>query len=221
MSQSDDPFIAANCAANCEYLHPVLSVSDLPASVAFYTEKLGFRLGFTVGDPIRMAGVGLGFGSMHLRQGAPSPTGAGVYLVVDDVDGLYEQQRRNGVSIASAPTRKPWGLREYEVQDLDGYTLTFGQHLPATEPKIEVQRVEVTARLEARLAALLDELARHKNMTLGALLEETVLHSFEQLPNGGVASPHGKGTHRAIGRLKVTHGVDYDAHDVYRFVDKP
>jgi catechol 2,3-dioxygenase-like lactoylglutathione lyase family enzyme len=217
MSNGDDPLLAANC----EYLHPVLSVSDLPASIAFYTERLGFRVGFTAGDPIRIAGVGLGFGSIHLRQGNPSPTSAAVYLVVDDVDGLYERQRSNGVVIAAAPARKPWGLREYELQDPDGYTLTFGQHVPAAEPKIEVQRVDVTARIEARLAALLDDLARHKNMTLGQLLEETLLHSFEQRKNGGVVSPHGEGTHRYIERLKAIHGIDYDAHDAYRFVDKP
>ncbi len=217
MNNAYDPVLTPNC----EYLHPVLSVSDLPASIAFYTQRLGFRVGFTAGDPIRIAGVGLGFGSIHLRQGTPSPTSAGVYLVVDDVDGLYEQQRSNGVSIASAPARKPWGLREYEVRDPDGYTLTFGQHVPATEPRIEVQRIEVTARVEARLAALLDDLARHKNMSLGELLEETVLHTFEPVQGGGVTSPHDTGTRRHIERLKVTHGIDYDAHDAYRFVDKP
>jgi catechol 2,3-dioxygenase-like lactoylglutathione lyase family enzyme len=207
--------------ANCAYLHPVLSVSDLPASIAFYTDQLGFRTGFTAGDPIQIAGMNLGFGSLHLQPGTPSPAGAAVYLVVDDVDALYEHQRSKGVAIASAPSDRPWGLREYRVQDPDGYTLTFGQHIPATEPKMEVERVLVTVALEKRLAALLNDLASHKRMSLGEVLEETLLHSFEREEGGGVASPHSARTHRYIEQLKATHGIDYDAHDAYRFVDKP
>jgi uncharacterized glyoxalase superfamily protein PhnB len=217
MSKAPDP----PPVANCEYLHPVLSVSDLPAAIKFYTDQLGFRVGFTAGDPVRVAGVGLGFGSLHLRSGTPNPGSAAVYLVVDDVDALYEQQVKNGVAIPTAPQSQPWGLREYQVRDLDGYTLTFGQHVPATVPKIEVQRVQVTVPLEGRLLALLQDLARHKSMSLGEALEETILHSFEQFDSGGVASPHSKRTHRYIEQLKVTHGIDYDAHDAYRFVDKP
>jgi catechol 2,3-dioxygenase-like lactoylglutathione lyase family enzyme len=207
--------------ANCEYLHPVLSVSDLPASIRFYADQLGFSIGFTAGDPIQIAGMNMGFGSLHLRRGTPSPAGAAVYLVLDDVDALYEHQRSKGVAIASAPSNKPWGLREYQVQDRDGYTLTFGQHVHSTEPKIEVERVAVTVPVEKRLAALLNDLAGHKRMSVGEVLEETILHSFEQEEGGGVASPHSKGTHRYIQQLKATHGIDYDAHDAYRFIDKP
>jgi catechol 2,3-dioxygenase-like lactoylglutathione lyase family enzyme len=207
--------------ANCEYLHPVLSVSDLPASITFYADQLGFSVGFTAGDPLEIAGMNMGFGSLHLRRGTPSPAGAAVYLVVDDVDALYEHQRGKGVAIASAPSNKPYGLREYQVQDLDGYTLFFAQHVPATEPKIEVERVAVTVALEKRLAALLKDLAGHKRMSVGEVLEEAILHSFEQEEGGCVADPHGEATQRYIQLLKATHGIDYDAHDAYRFMDKP
>jgi len=43
-----------------------LPVSDVPAAVGFYTNKLGFRLGFTWGDPPSMAGVNLGNVQMFL-----------------------------------------------------------------------------------------------------------------------------------------------------------
>jgi hypothetical protein len=36
----------------------------------------------------------------------------------------------------------------------------------------------------------MEDLAAHKNMTIGEMLEETVLHSFEKMLEGGVASPH-------------------------------
>ena len=41
----------------CEQVHAVLAVSDILAAVDFYTTKLGFKLGFTWGDPPIFAGV--------------------------------------------------------------------------------------------------------------------------------------------------------------------
>ena len=48
------------------------------------------------------------------------------------------------------------------------------------------ERVDVPVRLEKRLAALLRDLAEHKGMSLNSCLEETLLHTFNQV---GDASP--------------------------------
>ena len=56
-------------------------------------------------------------------------------------------------------------------------------------------------------------------MTVGEMLEEMALHSFEKLPNGGMASPHTERTLRYIHDLKKKRGVDYDCHANYRFVE--
>jgi uncharacterized glyoxalase superfamily protein PhnB len=206
---------------DCEQLHPILPVRDLTAAIAFYTRKLGFQLGFTWGDPPRAAGVNLGHVSMHLRPGTPAPNGASVYFVVDDVEALHELHVRNGVAVHQPLDVKPWGLREYEVHDLDGYSLTFGQHVPSAEPKLEIERTTISARMEKRLAALLEELAAHKHMTVGECLEETLLHTFERTGRGVVASPHTDKTFAYVDQLKTKHGIDYDAHDIYRFSEKP
>jgi hypothetical protein len=57
-------------------------------------------------------------------------------------------------------------------------------------------------------------------MTLGEMLEETLLHSFEQFESGDVASPHTAHTHAYIQKLRKKHGIDYDCHASYRFVEK-
>ena len=88
---------------DCEQQHPALRVSDVPAAVEFYTNKLGFRLGFTWGDPPSMAGVNLGNVQMFLEQGPPNPAGCAVYFVVGNADELYEFQRGNGVDIVAPP----------------------------------------------------------------------------------------------------------------------
>ena len=92
------------------------------------------------------------------------------------------------------------------------------------EPKFAVERVQLGVRMEKRMVQVLKGLAEFKDMTLGQLLEEIVLHSFE--PAAGhegemCASPHGKKSLAAIVDLKRIYGMDYDAHAGYGFQDKP
>jgi hypothetical protein len=88
---------------------------------------------------------------------------------------------------------------------------------------VKVERVGVHARIEKRLAALVKDLAEHKGMTIGELLEETLLHTFEAMPDlegQGVASPHTRQTLAHIEELKRRHGLDYDVHASYRFCEE-
>ena len=117
----------------CEQLFPSLYVSDVIAAVDFYTKKLGFGLGFTAGEPPRMAAVSLGRVQVFLEQGPPAPQGCAVYFVVDDADALCAFQSRSGVEIVVAPDDRPYGLRDYTARDLHGYRLTFGHRLPDAE----------------------------------------------------------------------------------------
>src|SRR5688572_32961677 len=97
---------------DCELLHPGLAVSDVAAASDFYTNKLGFSLGFTWGDPPTMAGVNLGEAQIFLAQGTPNPQGCAVNFVIGDADELYEFQRANGVETVEPPEDRPYGLRD-------------------------------------------------------------------------------------------------------------
>jgi catechol 2,3-dioxygenase-like lactoylglutathione lyase family enzyme len=205
---------------DCERLHPTLQVDDIPAAVDFYTSKLGFTLGFTWGDPPTFAGVNLGNVQLFLSKGTPNPAGCSVSFVVGDADALYEFQRSQGVEIVCPPEDRPYGLRDYGVRDLHGYELSFGHYIYSTGDKIEIDRVDVPVRLEKRLAALLNDLAAYKKMSLTSCLEEILLHTCE--PHGdSVASPHTRTQLRHIQELKRKHGIDYDCHASYRFVERP
>lgn len=203
---------------DCERYHTTLYVSDVPAAVDFYTNKLGFRLGFTWGDPPTMAGVNLGDVQIFLQQGTPNPQGCALNFVVGDADDLYHFQRANGVEVVEPPEDRPYGLRDYTVRDLYGYLLGFGHYIYNVGPPLEIERVDVPVRLEKRLAALLYDLAEHKKMSLTGCLEEILLHTCEPFGDG-VASPHTKSQLRYIQQLKVKHGIDYDSHASYRFVE--
>ena len=198
----------------CEQFHAVLAASDIPAAVDFYTTKLGFKLGFTWGDPPTFAGVNLGKVQMFLQKGTPNPKGCSVSFLVGDADQLYEFHRANGVEVAQEIADREYGIRDYGVRDLNGYHLSFGHHLFNVGPPIKIERVDVPVRLEKRLAALLQDLAKHKHMSVNSCLEEMLLHT-----NDGV-SPHTQTTVQYIQELKKKHGIDYDSHASYRFVEE-
>lgn len=203
-------------AVDCDRVHPVLTVADVPAAADFYTRRLGFRLGFTWGEPPTMAGVNLGDVSIHLMRGDAGP--GEVYFVVGNADELYGFHKANGVEIVVEPGDREYGLRDYGVRDPDGNELGFGHYIYNMGPPIEIERVDVPVRLEKRLAALLHDLAEHKRMTVSGCLEEILLHTCEPLGDG-VASPHTAAQLRYIQQLKTRHGIDYDSHGSYRFVE--
>jgi catechol 2,3-dioxygenase-like lactoylglutathione lyase family enzyme len=206
-------------AVDCERLHPTLTVTEITAAVDFYTGKLGFEPGFTWGDPPTFAGVNLGKVQVFLEQGTPNPAGASVSFVVNDADELFEFHRAMGVDIVIPPEDRDYGLRDYCVRDLHGNHLSFGHYIYSVGSAIEIERVDLPVRLEKRLAALLMDLAEHKRMSLSSCLEEILLHTNEPLGDG-VASPHTRHDLRFIQELKKKHGIDYDSHGSYRFVER-
>jgi uncharacterized glyoxalase superfamily protein PhnB len=210
----------------CEQIHPGLAVADIPTALDYYVKKLGFQKAFTWGErgfnpdmdaePPTFAGVNLGKVQMFLEKGTPTPNpdAAAVYFLVGDADHLYEIHRANGVEIVQPIADRPYNMRDYTVRDLYGYYLTFGHHLLNAGPPIKIERVDVPVRLEKRLADLLQDLAKHKRMSVDSCLEEMLLHT-----NDGVG-PHTKTTVDYIQELKKKHGIDYDCHASYRFVEE-
>jgi catechol 2,3-dioxygenase-like lactoylglutathione lyase family enzyme len=198
----------------CEQIHAGLAVGDISSAVDYYTKKLGFKLGFLWGDPPTFAGVNLGKVQIFLQEGAPDPKGCAVYFLVGDADQLYEFHRANGVELADEIGDREYGIRNYTVRDLNGYYLTFGHHLFNAGAPIKIERVDVPVRLEKRLAALLEDLAKHKRMSVSSCLEEILLHTNEGF------EPHTQTTVRYIQELKKKHGIDYDSHASYRFVEE-
>jgi len=197
----------------CERMHVTLPVRDLAAAIEFYVTKLGFQLGFTWGEPATFAGVNLGEVQIFLREDAPGPNDGAVVFMVGDADALYEFQRANGVQVAEEIADREYGIRDYAVKDLYGYRLVFGHYIYTVGPPIRIERVDVPVRLEKRLAGLLKDLAEYKRMSVGSCLEEILLHT-----NDGV-EPHTKAQLKYIEELKKKHGIDYDSHGSYRFVE--
>lgn len=113
---------------------PVLRITDEPKARAFYSDFLGFTIGwdhrFGDGFPIYM---GLTFGDdieIHLTEhaGDADPGGA-CYLVIDDVGDFYEGLKARDPDFDEEIHDQPWGMRELRVIDPFGNRIRFASSL--------------------------------------------------------------------------------------------
>ena len=82
-----------------------MRVADIAGAVEFYTQKLGFQIGFTWGEPLEIAGVNLGEVQLFLERGTPSPTleGVGPHTKAD-LRQIQELERKHGIHYDSHPS---------------------------------------------------------------------------------------------------------------------
>jgi uncharacterized glyoxalase superfamily protein PhnB len=121
---------------------PVLLVEDVPMAVAYYCVILGFKLEFTQNE--KYMGVFRDGVHVHLAaaNGAPLHSNrvawtdaaetfrpADVNFFVSDVDALHGEFKAKGAKIDAPPTDQPYGVRDFQVSDLNGYMLRFNQIL--------------------------------------------------------------------------------------------
>jgi ankyrin repeat protein len=111
---------------------PILNVKDVTASIAYYVEKLGFYKEWDWGSPPSFGCVFRDSVRIFLCHDAQGARGMWVSMFIRDVDALHEDYKRSGAIIRQAPANFPWGLREMNVEDIDGHRLRIGSE--ATGP---------------------------------------------------------------------------------------
>lgn len=119
---------------------PLLSVFDMPTSVRFYRDLLGFELvnQSQPGDNfgwclLRFNGVELMLNTAYddgQRPPALDPARAAahddtcLYFGCEDVDGVYQHLRAHGLKVKE-PKVAPYGMKQLYAKDPDGYGLCF------------------------------------------------------------------------------------------------
>jgi uncharacterized glyoxalase superfamily protein PhnB len=113
---------------------PVLRVLDIPRSVAFYRDVIGFAERSTYTDEVGTPSVILGWGPVELLVstgdplgGPPAFTGT-LYLRVAGVAELYERVK-DRVELVWPLEVMPYGTREFGIRDPDGYVIAFAQEV--------------------------------------------------------------------------------------------
>ena len=102
---------------------PILRVRALAASVAYYTQALGFAVEWQ--DDAGFASVSRGDCQLFLCEGDQGHPGAWVFVGVADARAAHEELRARGAAIRQPPTNFEWAL-ELQVEDPDGNVLRLG-----------------------------------------------------------------------------------------------
>lgn len=118
---------------------PVLLVRDVVAAASYFRDMLGFSYDRFWGEPPDFCMVAR---DGHVVMLSQAPAGAplvphwrvvdqmwDVYFWVDDVDSIYEELRARGATIDYHLGIKPYGVKEFGVQDVDDHDIAFGQVL--------------------------------------------------------------------------------------------
>lgn len=108
-----------------------LHVADLERSVAFYKRLPGALV--HVYQPGLFAMVRIGEGRIGLLQRAAGRFH--VELEVEDLDGYHAELRQAGIEPKGPPVRHPWGERDFQVIDPDGFALEFEEAESAGDPE--------------------------------------------------------------------------------------
>jgi catechol 2,3-dioxygenase-like lactoylglutathione lyase family enzyme len=111
--------------ATLSRIAPEIPVLDLKKSVDYYREKLGFELAALAPSEdyavVERDGI-----AIHLFEQAANPCGpAGVHIFTHQLEELRAELYGRGAAICQEITRKPWGNRDFRVQDCAGNVLKF------------------------------------------------------------------------------------------------
>jgi uncharacterized glyoxalase superfamily protein PhnB len=140
---------------------PLLTVTDVDASIAFY-EKLGFKKQMAMPGPdgrtvfgiieLGKANFGLGIDPNVTTTNFAPGVEFMVYLTDDFdnhdaslIDTHFAKTQANGVAIKEGLSTAYWGDRIYKVVDPDGYQITIAQ----TVEQVNMEKVEAVMRGDA------------------------------------------------------------------------
>ena len=124
----------AKAGAKITGLAPQFLVDDLFKAVAYYRDRLGFELDFVYES--FYASVSRDGFAIHLKC-APKIVAdrthrqqnehLDAYVGVKGVDALFEEFKSKSARIIRPLEQRPWGVRDFYVEDSDGYILCFSE----------------------------------------------------------------------------------------------
>ena len=124
-------------------LTPNLLVANVERSLAFYEGVLGFARGFTVpeqspfvfasvtGEPVEIFFNDAASAIKEYPAFGGKPLGATgtMYIEVEGVDALHDRLKAASVPIVMPLVTQFYGMREFAIEDPDGYAITFAQRV--------------------------------------------------------------------------------------------
>ena len=118
---------------------PYLIVDDVVGTANYYRDQLGFTYERFWSDPpsfcmVTRNGVVIMLGQLEQtgvirpnRTVDPEGGAWDAYIWIDDADALNTEFKEKGVKITRDVCDQPYGCRDFDIEDCNGYRLCFGQ----------------------------------------------------------------------------------------------
>jgi uncharacterized glyoxalase superfamily protein PhnB len=117
---------------------PVFRVPDAVAAAKYYCDVLGFEQKFSWGgdppwyvivrrDELEIHLTKTGDPAANIARASGPATNTDLYVIVRDADALYAELTERGAETFGPPATEAYGMRDFQVRDLNGYVICFGQ----------------------------------------------------------------------------------------------
>lgn len=103
---------------------PELPVRDVVKAQEYYRDHLGFEIAWHQPEG-KIGAVNNGDCAIFFRESEGEFSTAVFWNFVEDVDKTFREFRDMGAEISDEPEDKPWGLRQFTIQDLNGHQFHF------------------------------------------------------------------------------------------------
>jgi uncharacterized glyoxalase superfamily protein PhnB len=103
---------------------PELPVVDVERAQEHYRDALGFEIGWLYPGK-EVGAVFRGNVAIFFRKKTPPFDPAIHWVFAENIDASYDALKLSGAKIVDPLEKKPWGLRQFTVQDLDGNLFHF------------------------------------------------------------------------------------------------
>jgi predicted enzyme related to lactoylglutathione lyase len=109
---------------------PKLLVRDVSATLRHYREVCGFRITNSFGEPPLFGIVERDGHGLHIKRGEPRTRRSvdeawDAYFEVEGIDVLHAELLAKGARVVRGPEAMPYGMKEFDIIDPDGYVLCF------------------------------------------------------------------------------------------------
>jgi predicted N-acetyltransferase YhbS/uncharacterized glyoxalase superfamily protein PhnB len=118
------------------HVEPVLAVKDVSETIVYWQNILGFPTKWTWGEPPTLGAVS--WQKVHIQfykdeTLATASKGNSVWIRLQRIEELYKFHQKQNAEIVAPLEKKPWGMSQYTLRDINGYFLCFAGIIPGKE----------------------------------------------------------------------------------------
>ena len=126
--------VAIHQAAHLTGIAPQFLVDDLDRAIAYYCDKLGFKLDFKY-QSFYASVTRDGF-AIHLKHGSRLAADRehrkqnehlDAYISVSGIRALFSELEMRGAQVIKPLEERPWACLDFYVEDPDGHILCFSE----------------------------------------------------------------------------------------------